>query len=90
MYFAFERAIMRFEILFFNYFNFLCSFVFNVSFASRDSTYTPLKAKMCSANTIELKAIKDQFEIGVFAFEEAKNEFEVCNFLFLENYATLI
>jgi hypothetical protein len=35
---------------------------------------------MCSANTIELKAIKDQFEIGVFAFEEAKNEFEVCNF----------
>jgi hypothetical protein len=45
---------------------------------------------MCSVNTIELKAIKKQFEIGIFAFEEAKNEFEVCNLFFLENYATLL
>jgi hypothetical protein len=37
---------------------------------------------MCSTNAIELKSKKEQFEIGIFAFEEAKNEFEMCNLLF--------
>jgi hypothetical protein len=37
----------------------------------------PLKAKMCSANAIQLKSKKEHFEIGIFAFEEAKHEFEM-------------